>query len=175
MAMNKVKRPPLLTAAQFARHLGLSPARVSQLLHAENCPHLRVAGKVRFDPEVAIPWYMNRMKGSADVDAEPVPDDLDAETMARMATVVNRAIDEHVDALVEPEGRPANRLTELLGAIGLDDKAKYMARRAIGVWLGTTLPGGIRVHMEDPPANTRAGTWEAAFRSAVKACMTGAS
>jgi hypothetical protein len=53
-----------------------------------------------------------------------------------MTTVLHRAIAEHVASLVAPGGRPLKRLVDLPGAVGLDDRAKYMARRAVALRLG---------------------------------------
>src|SRR4051794_13979978 len=69
-------RTTLVTAAQLARIVNLTPNRISQMRYSENCPFVETHAGDRYDLETFMPWYLARRGGSAaTVKAEPTPAD----------------------------------------------------------------------------------------------------
>lgn len=160
-------RTTLATAAQLARVLNLTRSRVSQLLHAENCPHVETPDGARFDLAEVVPWYMERFGDRPG--PEVPPRHQEDEAMRRMVAVVHRAIREHVEALTSDLG--LTRFLELLEASGLDTRSRYLAKRSAQLWLGTTLPNGeAAIMLEDPTGEP--ATWEQEWRAAVRKAIS---
>ncbi len=161
-------RTTLVTAAQLARILNLTRSRISQMRYSENCPFVETHAGDRYDLEKFIPWYFERRGGSAAaVGTEPTPaDQAHEEALRRMVAVVHRAIQEHIEALTSDCG--LGRFLELLEVSGLDTRSRYLAKRSVQLWLGTTLPNdAVAIMMEDPTSGEPAA-WEQEWRAAVR-------
>ena len=165
-------RSTLVTGAQLARILNLSRSRITQLRHSEGCPYVETAGGDRFDLAEVVPWYMDRRGGyTPPVSIAAAPVDPHTEAMARMRKVVLKAIQEHVEALTTDRG--LTRFIEILQALGVDDRTKYLARRTVQLWLGTTLPSGEAFVTMESPTDGLPAQWEGQWRDTVGRVMRG--
>jgi hypothetical protein len=162
----------LVTAAQVARTLNLSPSRVSQLRFSLNCPVIETAAGDRYDLQVVVPWYLARFgKSSVNTEAEMSADDDHAVALQRMTKIMHRAIQEHIESLTTDRG--LTRFIEILQALGVDDRTQYLARRTVQLWMGTSLPGGEASVMMENPSEDLPVQWEAEWRNGVGRAIRG--
>src|SRR5947208_1464428 len=133
----------LVSGAVLARILQLSRQTVS-LLPGKGAPHIETLSGPRYEVPQILDWCARRGIGNLDGvpamnGSAPVNADLDCEAIERLTAAHHRALREHLIGL---QSEPAlRRFTDVLAALGFDDRQRYLAVRSLQLHVGVSAPG----------------------------------